>query len=129
MRLLKIIPSHPCFTALCLIHCCLRTSLPRFQHLHVVRPLLSLENPSMSASTATLEARLCFGRCAGQSPLTNLALAEPTGASSFSPRESTHLENGPWVPDGRTRRNFNMTSSLIISSAVVAASTFSCSTR
>ena len=50
------------------------------------------------------------------------------GASSFSQQKSTHLENDPWVPDGRTRRNFNIPSSLIISSAVVVASTFSCST-
>ena len=35
------------------------------------------------------------------------------GAISLSPQESTHLENGPWVPDGRTHRNFNMSSSLI----------------
>ena len=40
---------------------------------------LSLVYPSMSPSTATLQARSCVGRWAGQSPLTNLALAESTG--------------------------------------------------
>ena len=40
LRVSKVIPSHPCFTAPCLTHSCLRTSLHRFLHLRMVRPRL-----------------------------------------------------------------------------------------
>ena len=41
LRACKVIPSPPCFTAPCLTHSCLRTSLHRFLHLHLVcLPLL-----------------------------------------------------------------------------------------
>ena len=44
LRVLKVTPYHPCFTAPCLTHSCLRTSLHRFLHLHLVRlPLLRCE--------------------------------------------------------------------------------------
>ena len=36
----KVIPSHPCFTAPCVTHSCLRTSPHRFLHVHPVRRLL-----------------------------------------------------------------------------------------
>ena len=42
LRVLKVTPSHTCFTAPCLTHSCLRTSLHRFLHLHLVRPPLLL---------------------------------------------------------------------------------------
>ena len=72
LRLLKVIPSHPCFTAPCLTHSCLRTSLHRFLLWHLVRlPLLSLSYPSRCPSTATLQEGLCLGRLAEQFPLTS----------------------------------------------------------
>ena len=41
LRVVKVNPSHQCFTAPCLTHKCLRTSLHRFLHLHLIRlPLL-----------------------------------------------------------------------------------------
>ena len=119
--------SHPYCTALCLIHCCLRTSQLRFLHLHVARLLFSLVYPSVSPLP------LCkhgYALADGLDNHLSQIWRSPShqGASSFSPQESTHLENGPWVPDGRTRRNFNMPRCLLISPAVVVASTFNCST-
>ena len=37
LRVVKVIPSHPCFVALCLTHLSPRHSLHRFLHLHLVR--------------------------------------------------------------------------------------------
>ena len=101
VQLFKVTPSQPCFPALCLIHCCLRTSLHRFLHLHLVRLPLSLVHPSVSPSTATLQARLCFGRWAEQSPLT-LALAgceSGNSTDSFVPMWfwKAHQETAPQV--------------------------------
>ena len=54
---LEVIPSHPCFTALCSTHSCLRTSLHRFLHLHLVLAatpsfLCPSENPSTGSKGA-----------------------------------------------------------------------------
>ena len=69
LRVLKVVPSYPCFTAPCLTHSCLRTSLHRFLHLHLVRlPLLHWKilrgvHPLCKEGDTLV-------RLAGQSPLT-----------------------------------------------------------
>ena len=101
----------------------------------VVSALLSLPRfatlaPGSSSSLAGIPCKHGHALADGvDNPLSQIWRSpSQMGASSLSPQESTHLENGPWVPDGRTRRSFNMPSSLIISPAVVVASRFSCST-
>ena len=87
---LKIIPSHPCFTAPCLTRSCPRLSLHPFLHVHLVLlPLsLSLLYPSLSPSAVTLQGGFCFGRLAEQSPL---AFSRPQ--VSHPSQQQTHSDH------------------------------------
>ena len=71
LSFLKVTPSHPCFTAPCLMHSCPQSSLHFFPTL-APSPMTtpSLLHPSTSSSPATPPGGLCFDRLAKQSPLT-----------------------------------------------------------
>ena len=71
LRVLNVIPSHPCFTAPCLTHSLSSHFSTPFLHLHLVRlHLFRCYIPRRVPSTDPLQGGLCLGRLAEQSPLT-----------------------------------------------------------